>query len=291
MTEDLDEAAAEAREAATFRAVIEAARQRQSNAEAKAPISRFVLESAQSMARHMAMPEQEMRDRLPRMALWNLHLQSALGAKVWDFETVRHETPWSYARVRTALAALESRPQLVTAVFHMAAFPLVSALVGSAWRSLHDGPLHALIASRNMGWFRLDHNRWIPEAADLVSTDAEGLWRLLAGLRDGSITRLLILTDGPHAPGTLGTHTLDGACPSLAIKTSLITILHTLGIPLVPITHAWEADRLIVTPRPVLDPKVMSQDETIKAMVAHTEALLRRHPEQWLNWSAAGIRG
>jgi hypothetical protein len=291
MIEDLDEAAAKAREAKTFEALIEAARQRQRAAEEKAPISRFVLESAQSMSRHMAMSAQDMQDRLPRMALWSLYLQSALGAQVWDFETVRREMPWSYARVRAALAALESRPQLVAAVFHMAAFPLVSALVGSAWRGLHDGPLHLLVASRNMGWFRLGHNRWIPEAADLVSTDAEGLWRLLAGLRDGSITRLLILTDGPHAPGTPGTHALESACPSLAIKTSLITILHTLGIPLLPITHAWEVDRLIVTPRPVLDPKVMSQAETIKAMVMHTEALLRRHPEQWLNWNAAGIRG
>jgi hypothetical protein len=273
------------RETATFAALIETARRRQE----KSPLaSRLVLESAQSMAKHMVMSEERMQACLEPMALWQLYLPSALS--IWDLDGVREHMPWSYERVRAALLETEARPQVVSTVFHMAIFPLICTLVGSVWRDMHQGPLHLLVASRNMGWFKVGQNRWVGDAIEVVSTDPAGLRKLMGGLKDGSIRRLLILADGPHAPGRPGARALDGVSPALAIRTALFSKIHALGIPLVPITHEWDADRLVVTPRPVLEPAALAESETIDAVVSHVEGLLHRHPEQWLNWSAARIR-
>ena len=291
MAEDLAHQAAEAREAANFRARMATARERQYTADARAPgTARFLLASARSMAAHMAMSEQRMQDCLAPMALWQLYLPSALNADIWDFAAVREQMPWSYERVRTALAPLKTRPQLVSTLFHMAAFPLVAVLVGAVWRDMHDGPLHLLVARQNMSWFRVGNNRWVSDAVTLIGTDPTGLRQLVAGLNNGSIRRLLILADGPHVAGGPATRTLHGISPTLAIKTMLLARLHTLGIPLVAITHEWDEDRLVVTTRVPLDPAVLGQADTIDAIVGHLEDLLRRHPEQWLNWSAASIR-
>lgn len=242
------------------------------------------------MALHMALSEPQMQEAVAPMALWQLYLPSALGARVWDFPAMREHTAWSYERVRAGLAAMESRPQVVSTVFHMALFPLICTLVGAVWRDMHAGPLHLLVASRNMGFLRLETNRWVGETVEVLSTDPAGLRRLMAGLKQGSIRRLLILADGPQAPGPPGTRALDGVSPALGIRTTLLTKIHALGIPLVPITHEWDSDRLVVTPRPPLDPAALSETETIDAVVGHVEGLLRRHPEQWLNWGAARIR-
>jgi hypothetical protein len=289
LVEDLANPTSEARETATFAALIETARRRQRAAQEKSPLtSRLVLESAQSMGEHMAMSEDRMQDCLAPMALWQLYLPSTLS--IWDFDGVREHMPWSYERVRAALAGMEARPQLVSTVFHMAIFPLICTLIGAAWRDMHEGPLHVLVASRNIGWLRVGKNRWIEGAVEVVSTDPAGLRTLLAGLKNGSIRRLLILADGPHAPGRLGARALDGVSPTLGIRTTLLSKIHALGIPVVPITHEWDADRLVVTPRPVLEPGGLSESETVDAVVRHVEGLLHRHPEQWLNWSAARIR-
>jgi hypothetical protein len=291
LAEDLALATAEAREAATFIALVEAARRRQQAAQEKSPLPpRFLLEAAQSMAAHMAMSEQAMQDGLADMALWQLYLPSALGVDTWDFAAVREHMPWSYERVRAALAPLESRPQVVSTVFHAAAFPLICVLIGAVWRDMHDGPLHLLVASRNMAWFRTDKNRWVGDEIEVLSTSPAGLRQLLAGLKQGSIRRLLILADGPQAPGTQGARALAGISPTLGIKTTLLAKIHALGITLAPFTHEWETNRLVVTPRAPLHPATLGETETIDTVVRHIEDLLRRHPEQWLNWSAARIR-
>jgi hypothetical protein len=291
MSERLVDAAADAREAATLAALLDSARLRRQTAYERSPATpRFLLESAQSMAAHMAMSEQRMRDCLEPMALWQLYLPSALGTRTWDFDAVREHLPLSYARIRAALAQEESRPQLVTTVFHMAAFPLVCILVGAAWANVHDGPLHLLVADRNLGWLRTEGNRWIGSTVEVLGTSPAGLREMLAGLKAGSIRRMLILADGPQAPGAVGTRALGGISPRLRIKTTLLNKIHDLGIPLVPITHDWEADRLRVTPCPLLDPDVIGSTETLDTIAAHIEGLLRRRPEQWLNWGAARIR-
>jgi hypothetical protein len=291
MVEDLVGPAPEAREAAMFEALVDTARRRQQAAFDRSSLPpRFLLESAKSMAAHTAMSEERMLHSLALMALWQLYLQSALGARTWDFAAVREHMPWSYERVRNALARMEWRPQVVSTVFHMAAFPLVCVLIGAVWRDMHDGPLHLLVASRNMAWFRTEKNRWVGAAVDVVSTDPAGLRRLLAGLKDGSVRRLLILADGPQAPGTPGARALDGVSSALAIRTALLAKIHALGIPLALFKHEWDANRLLVTHCAPLDPATLRETETIDVVVRHVEDLLRRHPEQWLNWSAASIR-
>lgn len=289
MVEDSADSAPQAREAAIFADLIGAARARQRAAQQKSPlISGLVREGAQSMAQHMAMSEERMGDCLSPMALWQLYLPSALS--IWDFDGVRENMPWSYGRVRQALAKVEARPQVVSTVFHMAIFPLICALVGAAWREMHQGPLHLLVAGRNMGWLKVGKNGWVEDAVEVVSTSPSGLRQLLGGLKNGSIRRLLILADGPQTPGRQGTRALEGVSPTLGITTALFSKIHALDIPVVPITHEWEADRLIVTPRPVLEPEALSESQSIDAVVGHVEGLLHRHPEQWLNWSAARIR-
>jgi hypothetical protein len=282
---------AEAQEAATFAALFDAARRRQQAAREKSPlIPRFLMESAQSMAGHMAMSDARMQECLGPMALWQLYLPSLFSTTLWDFAAIRRGLPWSYEQARLALEPLRDRPQLVLTVFHMAMFPLVSTLLGTVLRDLDEGPLHLLVASRNMGFLRVGHNRWINDEIEVVSTDSAGLRQLLAGLKDGSIRRLLILADGPQAPGRPGTRALDQVSPTLGIRTSLLSKIHDLGIPAVPFTHEWEHDRLVITPGPLLDPARLSEAESIDAIVGHIEERLRRHPEQWLNWSAARIR-
>jgi hypothetical protein len=282
---------AAAHEAEAFRALIGGARDRLRAAQEKSPAPpRFLLESARSMAAHMGLSEASMQDRLGPMALWQLYFPSVLGTTVWDFAAVREHMPLSYERVRAALAETASRPQVVTTLFHMAAFPLMCVLVGAVWRDMYEGPLHLLVAKRNIGWFRAENNRWVHDEIEVVHTDSAGLRQLMAGLKDGSIQRLLILADGPQAPGRPGTRALAGVSEDLGIRTTLLSRIHALGIPLQPITHEWDQDRLVVTPRALLDPETVDETGMIDAVVGHVEDLLRRHPEQWLNWSAATIR-
>jgi hypothetical protein len=291
MNEAFVDATADAREAATLAALLDSARHRRQMAYERSPAPpRFLLESAQSMAAHMAMPEQRMLDCLEPMTLWQLYLPSALGTRTWDFDAVREHLPASYARVRAAMAEEGARPQLVTAVFHMPAFPLICILVGAAWEELRHGPSHVLVADRNLGWFRTEANRWIGQKVTVLSTSAAGLREMLAGLKAGSIRRMVILADGPQPPGAAGTLVLGGISPRLGIKKTLLSKVHELGIPLAPITHEWEGGRLSVAPCPVLDPHAIGRTDMLDAVAGHIEGLLRRRPEQWLNWGAARIR-
>jgi hypothetical protein len=267
--------------------LIAAARSRERNT-ASAP--RFILEGAQAMASHMALTEETLQASLAPMAFWQLHLPATLGTAPWDFTAVRERLPHAYATVREALEPLESRPQLVSTVFHMAGFPLVCALIGAVWRDMRAGPLHVLMAARNMGWLRLGANRWVLDAAEVISTDPAGLYQLARGLKDGAIRRLLILPDGPHRPGIPGVRALEGVSAGLGVKTTLISTIHRLEIPIAPFSHEWEDGVLRVTPRPVLDPATHGEARTIDIMTGHIEDVLRRRPEQWLNWNAARLR-
>lgn len=277
----------QAREAESLAELIAAARSRQRAAKG-AP--RFILEGAQAMASHMALSEDAMQASLAPMAFWQLHLPAALGAAPWDFAAVRERLPHAYARVREALEPLEKHPQVVSTVFHMAGFPLICALIGAVWRDMRAGPLHVLIAARNMGWLRLGANRWVLDAGEVISTDPAGLYQLARGLKDGAIQRLLILPDGPHRPGAPGGRALEGLSAGLGVKTTLISTIKRLGIPIAPFGHEWSDDALLVTPHPVLDPSTHGDAEAIDIMTGYIEDALRRRPEQWLNWNAARLR-
>ncbi|WP_454715777.1 hypothetical protein [Caulobacter segnis] len=289
MTEQPAPSPAQRREAETFAGLMDIARSRQQSA-TSAAAPRFILEGAQAMASHLALSEADLQASLAPMTFWQQHMPGAIGAHTWDFAAVRERLPHAYAQVRTALEPLESRPQVVSTVFHMAAFPLLCTLIGAAWRDLHDGPLHALMAARNIGWLRLGGNRWVLDAVEVISTDPAGLRQLAKGLKDGSIKRLLILPDGPHRPGTPGVRALEGVSAGLGVKTTLISKLHGLGIPIAPFIHEWDDGALRVTPCPVLDRATHDEAETIRIMTGHIEDLLQRRPEQWLNWNAARLR-
>lgn len=279
------------RESATLAELFEAASARQRTAREKTPLPpRFLLEGARSMAAHMGMSDPQMQDRLERMALWQLYLPAALGGRAWDFAAVRQHFPSTFARLRETFAALEERPQIVGLLYHMAGYPLVTAAIGAVWRELHDGPLHYLVAGRNTGWLNMPNNRWIRENVVVLDTRPAGLRALVSGLGDGSIRRLLVMVDGPQQPGTPGTRTLAGVSMTLGFRTTLLARIHALGIPLVPVVHEWSAGRLIVTPRTPIEPAVLGPEAAIDAVADTLEDLLRRRPEQWLNWNAAGIR-
>src|SRR5690606_439858 len=114
------------------------------------------------------------------------------------------------------------------------------SLVGAAMRSQHDGPLHMVVATRNLGWLQLEHSRWVREAATVLGTHPQDLRKLMQGLRSGEIRRLLILADGPHPPGQVGVRALSGISAALGFRTPLLERMHALGVPLRSIPHYWE---------------------------------------------------
>jgi hypothetical protein len=283
-------------EAATLETLFAAAHRRQQDFQMKSPRPpRFLLESALAMARHVGMCDRQMQECIPQMAFWQLFLPSALAGDTANFTEARFRLPWTFERVHQALAAMESRPQVVVAAFHMAGLPVVLALLAAAWADLHPGARHALLARQNMGWLSLENSRWASEAADILTTDTAGLCRLISGLRSGTIKRLLILVDGPHPPGDRDTRALSNVSPTLGFKTSLLTKILSMGIPVRPLTHFWESNQLQLAWHPLLDPTgegkgIDAAERGISTVASLIEDLLRRHPEQWLNWAAASLR-
>jgi hypothetical protein len=267
------------------------ARKRQRDAQARSPQpSRFLVESARAMASHLALPEAQVEACLDDFALWQFHLPAAVAINNGDYARTREALPATFARVHAALQQHEVWPQLVLVAFHMAGFPLLTALLGAALGELRQRPLHALVASNNLAWLRRDRERWEACGTHFIGTQPRDMRELLIGLRNGSIKRLLILVDGPHAPGAAGTRALPGISNTLGFRTALLERLHALGLPLLPITHGWRDERLVITPQALLDPACIDADATIDAIATHIETLLRTQPEQWLNWAAARIR-
>lgn len=272
-------------------AIWEEARKRQQEAQARSSQpARFIVESARAMAGHLGLAEAQVLEKLDDFAFWQLHLPAAVSTRNGDYAITRAALPASFARVHAALQEHESRPQLVLVAFHMAGFPLLTALMGAALTALRARPLHALVATNNLVWLRRDRERWDATDTHFIGTQPRDMRMLLGGLRDGSIERLLILVDGPHAPGPAGTRALAGISARLGFRTALLERLHGMGLPLLPIAHCWRDERLVIAPHPLLDPAHMDAKATIDAIATHIETLLRAQPEQWLNWAAARIR-
>lgn len=282
----MDPAEAEAREASTLTALFDDAEHRQRSYGTRAAQQpRFLLESARSMGRHLAMTDEEVEGRIPALAFNQIFLPAALAADATHFTEVTSRLPRSFEHVRDGVAAMEPGRQVVVAAFHMTGLTLLGALLAAAWAREHEHRPHALVSERNMGWLRLDSARWAADAAHYVSTDSGGLRRLMTGLKEGTITRLTILVDGPHAPTSPGTRALSGLAPTLGFRTALLARILTMGIPVIPLTHLWESKRLVLRWHPPLDPA--RGLDTVAELI---EELLRRQPEQWLNWAAASLR-
>lgn len=291
----LDAGEAKARELASVETLFASARRLQLASEAKSPLpSRFLLEGARSMARHMGMSDGQRQAFLPSLGFWQIFLPSALAGDTSWFTEPGFHMPWSFESVRDGVVEMEPWSQAVFASFHMAAFPLIGAMLGAACAALRCRG-HVLVARRNMGWLRLAGGQWAFKAAEVIGTDPAGLRRLMAGLRSGEIERLLILVDGPHPPAARGTRALSNISPTLGFKTGLLSSILSMGIPVRPITHFWESNQLQVKWQSVLEPArerggISAAEHGIATAALLIEDLLRTHPEQWLNWAAASLR-
>jgi lauroyl/myristoyl acyltransferase len=190
---------------------------------------------------------------------------------------------------------MASHRQVVFVAFHMAAMPLVAALLASACTETHSRPGHVFIGPRNLGWLGMRSSRWIFDASETIIADLPGLRRLISGLRAGTITRLLVLLDGPHPTGGPETRALTNIAPTLAFRTGLMSRILDMGIPMRPLTHHWESDALVLNWHPYLNHPWQpdgsrTKEEALSRMASLIEDLLLRHPAQWLNWNAASLR-
>ena len=254
----------------------------------------FVLEGAKTMARHLGMPAEQMQELVPAMAFWQVYLASTLARNPAVFAEAGHRFPSSYEVVRSAVAEMQSHRQLVFVAFHMAAMPLIAAFLALAVVDIHGRPGHALMSPQNLARAQGESGRWIFNVANVIGADGPGLRRLLSGLRDGTVPRLLILLDGPQRPGGPGTCALGNTAPGIAFKTGLISKILAMGIPMRPLTHTWQPDGLELKWHPFLgDIDAVGdggREDAISRVASLIEDLLKRHPEQWLNWSAPSLR-
>jgi hypothetical protein len=274
-----DPAAIEAR---TVEGWFTAARLRQSQHHGPMP-PRSMVEMIRTMAAYMGMTPSAAEAAGLKMAFWQMFLPSAMGTDRANFAAVRDRMPRSFGVVRGGVAAHSAPPQLIYAAYHVVGFPLLAAMLIPAVGEVHGSRGHVLVAHRNMAWLQSDSGRWVAELADVISTDPRGLRQLQTGLRDGSIRRLLILVDGPSPPGP-GTHPLTSIGTTLGFKTALLRKLIEMRIPILPVTHIWGEHGLEIEWQPLLpaDPAA-----AFAATAALLESILRRHPEQWVNWNAA----
>jgi hypothetical protein len=269
-------------EADTIESWCAAARERQATYAGAMP-PRLIAENVRTMAAYMGMTPEAAEAAAPTMAFWQMFLPSVLSSDPANFTDVHTRLPHSFDVVRRGIAAAAEHPQLVIAAFHMAMFPLVAAMIAPALRGVKGPRSHVLVARRNMPFLQTPAGRWVAEVSNVISTDARGLRQLHAGLRDGSIRRLVILVDGPHRPGP-GTHPLTSMSGTPGFKTGLLRRLIAMRIPVLPLTHVWGERQLEVEWQPMLPD---SPDAAFAATAGLIESLLRRHPEQWLNWAAA----
>jgi len=251
---------------------------------------RFVMEGGRSMARHMGMTEARLTELLPVASLYQYFLPSVLAADPSNFTRIESRLPQSFALVRDKFSELESHRQLVITTFHMSCLPLVPMLANVACTQLRTGPRHVIVAPRNRSWLETDSGRWVTEVCEVIVADTGGLRRLVAGLRDGSVERLVTLVDGPHPPGNPGTRALSGISPALGFRIGVLSRVLSMGIPVLPVLHYWQSERLAIEFGPLLTSPPASREEGIDAVAGIIEGILRRHPEQWLNWPAARLR-
>jgi hypothetical protein len=268
-------------EARTLDTWFTAARQRQAQFGPAAP--RSITESARTAAQYLGMTAADTEALAPALAFWQMFLPSVINNDRANFAQVHERLPRSFAAVRAGVAAHAAPPQLIYAAYHMVGFPLLAAMLIPAVGEVHRSRGHVLVAHRNMAWLQTDSGRWVAELADVISTDPRGLRQLQTGLRDGSIRRLLILVDGPHRPGP-DTHPLTNISPTLGFKTALLRKLVEMRIPVLPVTHVWGEKGLEIEWQPLLPEDPAAAYATTSGLL---ESLLRRHPEQWVNWPAA----
>src|SRR5579864_4826541 len=97
---EADVAATKEREAATLKTLFASAHRRQQAFQRKSSRPpRYLLESAQAMARHVGMSDGQMQECIPQMAFWQLFLPSALAGDTANFTEARFRLPLTFQRV------------------------------------------------------------------------------------------------------------------------------------------------------------------------------------------------
>ncbi len=164
-------------------------------------------------------------------------------------------------------------------VFHFSGVSVLTSLMNDA---LAEGGFEGrrfLLAPRDAAWLNQQRGSWFHKAA--IIADRAGLRTLMTGLRNGSISHLGLLVDGPQDPATEGVHPVTGI-PTLGFRTGLLEWILAAGIPIVPVTNHWEGERLRYQWH---DP--LKDVQTVADLIGRQ---LRQHPEQWFNWPAASLR-
>jgi hypothetical protein len=59
-----------------------------------------------------------------------------------------------------------------------------------------------------------------------------------------------------------------------------------MNILILPLTHFWDGNRLTVNSHPL----ITAERDGVSEIAGMIEHLLRSHPDQWLNWTAASLR-
>jgi len=246
--------------------------------------SRMMLAGVQTMGRHLEYSEAEIAALLEPTVLHQCFLPPVLGAHQTVLTEIPRHLPDSFEQMRSHVSAQQYGGPVVVLLFHFSGMPIVGSLLNHAWLARGLVNPHLLIAPRNASWLNHDHARWLREAAETIVADRSGLRRLMTGLLHGGISRLVLLADGPQDPAVSGAATVAGI-PALGFRTGLLHWLLSSGITVIPLIHYWEGERLRLEWRDPLSPE--NGIESVSKLISE---LLRRHPEQWLNWPAASLR-
>ncbi|HEY4086588.1 MAG TPA: hypothetical protein VGM43_11655, partial [Bryobacteraceae bacterium] len=245
---------------------------------------RMMLASVRAMGRHLEYSDAEIGALLEPAILHQLFLPPVLGTSQTILAEVPRHLPHSFEQMRRHVSAQKHGGPVVVLMFHFSGMPLVGSLLHHAWLECGFVNQHLLIAPRNASWLSHEHAHWLREAAETIVADRAGLRRLMTGLRNGGISHLTLLADGPHDPASFGV-TPVARVPALGFRTGMLRWLFSSGITVIPLIHYWETERLHFEWRDPLSPE--NGVESVAGLIGE---LLRRHPEQWLNWPAASLR-
>ena len=244
----------------------------------------IMLAGARAMGRHLSYSEAEIAALLEPAILHQCFLPPVLGAHQTILAEMPRHLPNSLERMRSSISAQRHRGPVVVLVFHFSGMPIVGSLLHHAWLEGGFENHHLLIAPRNASWLQHEHARWLREAAQIIVADRAGLRRLMTGLLQGDISRLVLLVDGPQDPASAGAAIVTGI-PGLGFRTGLLRWLLSSGMTVIPLIHYWEAGHLHFEWRDPLSP-----ENGVASVAGLIGGLLRAYPEQWLNWPAASLR-
>ena len=245
---------------------------------------RMITESVRTMTRHLQLSEAEASGLLKPTILHQFFLPTVLTAHPALLTETSRVLPESYERFHAHVSAIKDRNPLVILMFHFSGSQIVGSLLNHSW--IADGwtRRHFLLAPRNASWLSQERGRWLRDSGEILIADRAGLRTLMSGFRNGDVSHLLLLVDGPQDPASPGVHEVTGI-PTLGFRTALLQWLLSAGITVVPVTNHWAGEQLCFEWHDAL-----SSQDGVKTVAGLIGRQLRQHPEQWFNWPAASLR-